>query len=84
MNGLLQEPLREENFHTDGEMILFYTTMEIDLALTSEHMYRLDHPTEGLGILMLHELHSHCFGHQLTLREGEVTQANLQANLAAQ
>ena len=38
------------------EMILFYRVTGIALALTSEYMYHLDHPTKGLGILMLHEL----------------------------
>jgi hypothetical protein len=42
------------NIH--GEMILFYTVMGIALALALEHTYHLDHPIEGLGILMLHEL----------------------------
>lgn len=44
------------NMNLHEEMILFYIVMGIALALTSEHMYHLDHLIEGLGILMLHEL----------------------------
>jgi len=42
-------------------MILFYTVMGIALALALEHTYHLDHPIEGLGILMLHELQNRKF-----------------------
>jgi len=52
---------KRTNLNIHEEMILFYTVMGIALALALEHTYHLDHPIEGLGILMLHELQNRKF-----------------------